>query len=619
MTNEIRTNSLWTPSLGAWADNDGVRFRVWAPHSKRVDVMYDCAGAPAAMPLEPLGDGTFGGWIPGISSGATYSFQLDGERVLPDPASRYQPDGVRGPSAIVDGGAFPWTDASWRGRTLADLLLYELHVGAFSEAGTFAGLQSKLEYLRLLGITAIELMPLAEFAGSRNWGYDGVFLFAPSHRYGHPDDLRRVVDAAHRLGIAVLLDVVYNHIGPDGACWTSYTPRYFSDRHRTPWGAAVNFDGDDAARVRELLIENALHWIHEYHVDGLRLDATHQFFDDSDHHFLAELRRAVDDSVANREIILIAEDERHQLRPIEPRANGGFGLDAVWADDFHHEIRRMLAGDCEGYFRGYRGTAAAVADVIERGGYFDAELSDLGRCVICLQNHDQVGNRAFGERLHHQIDPAVYRAASALLLCAPQTPLLFMGQEWAASSPFCYFTDHGADLGRAVSEGRRDEFAAFTAFQDPETRLAIPDPQAERTFASSRLRWPELADEDHRRVFRLYQALLALRRAHAALRSTGRGSVAASAIDDSTLAMWRRAPGEVANPFLVVVRLAGGETVDVPLPSAVSNGRWTTLFCTEDASFVDEPAPIRLELTAATVRVTFARPGAIVLRGASHL
>jgi len=587
---------------------------VWAPDSHRVDVAYERLGAHVTTPLEPLGDGTFGGWIGGIGAGTTYAFRLDGERLLPDPASRYQPNGVRGPSAIVDAREFAWTDANWRGRPLADLVFYELHVGTFSEAGTFAGLQSKLEYLRLLGVTAIELMPVAEFAGSRNWGYDGVFLFAPSHRYGHPDDLRRVVDAAHRLGIAVVVDVVYNHVGPDGACWSSYTPRYFNDRHQTPWGAAVNLDGDDAGRVRELLIENALHWIHEYHVDGLRLDATHQFFDTSEFHFLAELRRTVDESIVDRDVILIAEDERRQIRPILSRADGGFGLDAVWADDFHHEVRRLLAGDCDGYFRRHRGTAAAVAGAIERGGQFDADPDDLARSVICLQNHDQIGNRAFGERLHHQIDPAVYRAASTLLLCAPETPLLFMGQEWAASTPFRYFTDHEAELGRAVTEGRREEFAAFSAFQDPETRASIPDPQDERTFVCSRLRWAELADEDHRRVFRLYQALLALRRTHAALRSTARHSVTAAAIDDSTVALWRYASTGASDAMLIVVRLAGGGTVNVPLSPVQATGRWTTVFCTEDASFVEEPAPIRVELAATSVRVSFARPAAIVLR-----
>jgi maltooligosyltrehalose trehalohydrolase len=600
------------PTLGAWVAEDGVRFRVWAPESTTVDVVYERLGATVTRALEPEAGGIFAGWVPGIGAGIKYRFCLDRDRLLPDPASRWQPDGIDGPSAIVDASRFAWTDRNWRGIALEDLVIYELHVGTFSKEGTFAGVEQHLDHLRQLGVTAIEIMPIGEYAGRHNWGYDGVFLYAPSRNYGAPDDLRHLVDTAHRCGLGVILDVVYNHVGPDGACWRAYTPRYFTDRYTTPWGAAVNLDGEDAAFVREFLLQNALHWVHEYHVDGLRLDATHTLHDHSDRPFLAEFADVVHRATDDRRVLVIAEDERHLLQLVEPRDRNGFSLDAMWVDDFHHELRRLVAGDHEGYFSSYSGTAAAVATTLATGGYLSGEAEDLKPFVLCLQNHDQVGNRALGDRLHHAIDPASsFRAASVLLLCAPETPLIFMGQEWAASTPFCYFTDHRDELGREITEGRRSEFEAFAAFRDPTSRESIPDPQDEQTFVMSRLKWEEIAAGEHRRVLRLYQRLLELRHREPAMRASARHDVAATAPDEGTVAVWRNPPQ--AAPLLIVARLIGPGEVEIPLPGDHARRRWTTVLTTED---VEEPSEVpRVEERTGALRIAFARPGAVVLRG----
>src|SRR5262245_3762666 len=511
------SDTAWRPSLGAWPEKNGIRFRVWAPDHPRVEVVWEESRGTRSAALERLDDGTFTGLIGEIVPGTRYRYRVSNDRLLPDPASRFQPEGVHGPSEVIDPAAFRWTDRSWTGVALADLIIYELHVGTFSDSGTFAGVEARLDYLAQLGVTAIELMPIAEFAGRWNLGYDGVDLFAPSHHYGRPEHLRRLVNSAHAHGLAVILDVVYNHLGPDGAYQSAFTPRYFDDRHHTPWGAAINLDGVDNARVREFLLQNALHWVNEYHVDGLRLDATHELIDESSKPFLAEFSETVRASVP-RHVVVTAEDDRNLARLAVPVAAGGFGLDAVWADDFHHHLRRRLAGDREGYFKGYEGRAPDITLTLQSGWFYSGQVSpytskyrgtdpaplDLEQFIICLQNHDQVGNRAHGDRLHHRIDAASYRAATALLLCAPETPLLFMGQEWAASTPFRFFTDHTEEIGRRITNGRREEFAGFADFRDPDARSRIPDPQDPQTFADSRLQWNELTAEDHQRTFRLY-------------------------------------------------------------------------------------------------------------------
>jgi maltooligosyltrehalose trehalohydrolase len=599
------------PTLGAVYENSTTTFRVWAPEHHRVELVLDAAAAARPLAAEPCGywSATFDDAPPGT----LYRYRLNGrhDQVFPDPASRFQPDGVHGPSQVVDPSGFEWTDDGFRAPGLDRLTFYELHVGTFTPEGTFAGVAGRLPYLADLGVTAIELMPVADFPGARNWGYDGVALFAPARCYGDPDALRTLVDAAHRHGLAVFLDVVYNHFGPDGAYANVFSPHYFTDRHRSPWGRGVNLDGPHSREVRRFFIENALHWTREYHVDGLRLDATHALQDDGPVHFLSELTSTVR-AQAGRPVVFVAEDHRNRADLIRPVQVGGEGVDAVWADDFHHEVRVHTAGDREGYYRDYTGTTTDLATTLRQGWFFTGQHSEYlqgprgsapvelapPQFVLCIQNHDQIGNRADGRRLHHEVDAATYRAITTLLLMARQTPLLFMGQEWAASSPFLYFTDHQEELGRRVTEGRREEFSAFAAFADPARRATIPDPQDPSTFERSRLSWQELEREPHASMRRLYRRLLHLRtprRRHTAHALGGHALLLA--VDDLT----------------AVVRLSGAGDVEVP----GAGPTWRdVVMTTEDADVTIDPQPIQVE-TASPFRVRFARPGAIVFHGLS--
>jgi maltooligosyltrehalose trehalohydrolase len=486
---------------------------------------------------------------------------------------------VHGPSQVVDPRAYHWADGAWAGLPLEALVFYELHVGTFTPQGTYDGVRERLPYLRDLGITAIELMPLGDFPGRWGWGYDGAALFAPAHTYGRPDDLRRLVDDAHGLGLTVFLDAVYNHFGPDGAYAVAAAPEFLSSRHQTPWGPAVNFDGDAAGAVRAFFIENALHWLCEYHFDGLRLDATQTLIDDGPRHFLAELVAAVR-AAGGRPRILIAEDNRNLALLVGSPEQGGYGLDAVWSDDYHHQVRAILTGEQSGYFVDFTRATADLATIIRRGWLYTGQMSphfggprgtDPGgiparRFIHFIQNHDQIANRPAGDRLSLVITPAAYRALSALLLCAPQTPLLFMGQEWAASTPFLYFTDHAGDLGRQVSRGRRQEFAAFLGFGD-----AVPDPQHPETFARSRLDWDERAAGVHAGTLRCYRDLLEWRR-----RLSGLDSDATSP-EDGTVVLHR-------GRYLLLAGLHGGASLPCPGEAAV-------VWQSEDSAYTAHPDP----------------------------
>jgi maltooligosyltrehalose trehalohydrolase len=600
----------WTPTLGAIYGRNTTTFRVWAPDHRSVELILERAEDLEARVLAREGAGYWSGTFKDIVPGDRYRYRLNGDtnQTFPDPASRFQPLGVHGPSEVVDSAAFVWTATGWETPPLADLVLYELHVGAFTATGTFRAIIERLGHLQWLGVNAIELMPIADFAGDRNWGYDGAALFSPSRAYGSPDDLRALVDAAHHHGISVVLDVVYNHFGPDGAYLTAFSQSYCTSAHQTPWGAAINLDGPRSPDVRRFLIENALHWIREYHLDGLRLDATHQLRDDGARHFLAELADTVRDH-AGRRVHLTAEDERNCARLVLPGAQGGFGFDAVWADDFHHQARVHTAHDDEGYYADYSGTAADLAETIRRGWFFtgqprpstgaprgtDPSRIAPAQCIVCLQNHDQVGNRADGARLTADIDLATFRALTTLLLLVPETPLLFMGQEWAATSPFLFFTDHGPELGRQVTEGRRGEFSTFRAFTDPARRASIPDPQERDTFERSRLRWDESHQSPHREILALHRLLIELRRVvrpgHLA-----RGGFDATALDDHTLLL--TLPG-----LSSVIRLAGSAVLDV-------TGRVAPIvFTTEDPGLTHDSLPIHVDRD----QIRFARPGAVVM------
>ncbi|MEZ4552592.1 MAG: malto-oligosyltrehalose trehalohydrolase [Dehalococcoidia bacterium] len=609
----------WTRRLGAWPEGGGVQFRVWAPNATRVNVRIEGAGRQVA--LEPQDGGYHSIHVAGLPSGARYSYLLDGRGPFPDPCSRFQPEGVHGPSEVVD-PAFEWTDSAWHGLPLAALVTYEMHVGTFTPEGTFAAATAALPALADLGVTAVQLLPVADFAGGRGWGYDGVALFAPARCYGRPEDLRALIDRAHALGMAVILDVVYNHFGPDGAYQAAFSEQYFNPDHQTLWGAAINLDGAGSQAVRDYFIESALHWLHEYHVDGFRLDSTHALVDASPHHFLADYADAVHSAVPRpHRPLVIAEDHRNLDMLLLPPERGGYDLDAVLADDLHHEVRRIVAGDDEGYYQDYRGAAEDLATCLERGWLYMGQHAPywgeprgtdpgdlaLPHFVHCLQNHDQVGNRPFGDRLTATADLAAVRAATAVLLISAATPMLFMGQEWAASAPFQFFTDHNEELGRAVTEGRRSEFRAWAAFRDEATRDRIPDPQSPATFERSKLDWDERHQMPHSSILEWHRRLLRLRRDEQALRWTEYATQRARPVDDDTIVLERRS-GDSA--MLLVARLRGDATT-LQLPE-LSDGRWTLALTSEDAAFVDDPRPI--EVDASTGRCTFERPGAALFR-----
>jgi maltooligosyltrehalose trehalohydrolase len=612
-----------TGGFGACPEAGGVRFRVAAPATRDLQLHLLTGAAVGVHRLTRVGDGVFEGHVRGAQAGDRYVYSLDGSEPRPDPASRWQPDGVHAPSAIVDPAAYRWQHRGWRGRAATELVIYELHIGTFTPEGTFAAARERLGDLADLGITAVELMPVADFPGRRNWGYDGVCLYAPSRAYGHPDDLRALVDTAHGLGLAVLLDVVYNHLGPEGAYLPQFNPQYITDRHTTPWGGAVNLDGPGRDLVRRFIIDNAVHWIREYRLDGLRLDATHALVDDSRVHLVADLTRALR-AAADRPVVIHAEDHRNLASIVDPPDRGGWGADGIWADDFHHVVRRLLAGDRHGYYSDFAGTTAELAETIRQGWLFTGQHSPhadgprgsdpsdvpMHRFVVCLQNHDQIGNRAHGDRLHHVIDHAAWRAASTLLLTVPMTPLLFMGQEWAATSPFQYFTEMEPDLGRLVTEGRRREFGAFPAFADPAARERIPDPQAESTFERSRLRWDERGSGNHALTLALYRQLLHLRRAHPALAASEAPAGDAVALDAGAMLV-RRQHGD--ERFAIVVQLAGSSTVLIDDAGGGTSSPALVL-STEDERFAPDPQPPALERQDGRLIVRFARPGAIIVR-----
>lgn len=509
----------------------GPGVRVWGPEATTIDLDdIDHPLGPRRVAMSRDGDGT---WHTPHTPTRRYWLVIDGERV-PDPGSPSQPEGFDGPSA-VDDERFVWTDRSWRGRALAASVLYELHVGTFSPEGTFDGVIRRLDHLTELGVDAIELMPVNTFPGDRGWGYDGVVLGAPHPAYGGPAALRRLVDECHARGIAVVLDVVYNHLGPLGNHLERFGP-FFTDAHRTPWGKAVNFDGPGSDGVRRFVVDNAVRWIEAYHVDGLRLDAVHALHDESAVHIVEEITAAVHAAGARAKRItwVIAESDLNDPCVVMADA-GGWGADAAWSDDLHHAVHVAVTGEEHGYYADYarqgaRGALAQVARALTDVFVFDGQVvpsrqrrhgrpvGDLprSRFVGYTQTHDQVGNRARGERLCHLVPDGLARAAAALVLTGPCVPMLFAGEEWAAGSPFQYFTSHpDADLAAAVREGRRREFAGFH-LAHPE--LDVPDPQEPTTFLRSKLRWEELADDRHAWMLEWYRSLIELRRTDPALR-----------------------------------------------------------------------------------------------------
>lgn len=558
-------------------DAGGVLFRLWAPGVPAVALRLDEA---QELSMASAGSGWFELTVLTAHAGTRYSFQLPDGLLVPDPASRYNPDDIHGPSEVIDTAAFEWSDNDWRGRPWEEAVIYELHVGSFTPAGSFDGVIERLDYLADLGVTALEIMPVSDFPGRRNWGYDGVLPFAPDAAYGRPEDFKRLVDAAHKRGLMVLLDVVYNHFGPEGNYLHAYAPDFFNPCHTTPWGAAINFDGENNRAVRDFFVHNVLYWLEEFHLDGLRLDAIHAICDDSSPDIIEELAEAFQSvRKCGRHVHMVLENEHNQASYLGREDAGVLRhATAQWNDDIHHVFHVLATGESDGYYSdyaaeptrllgrcltqgfAYQGEASAFADGKLRGepsGHLPPAAF-----INFLQNHDQIGNRAFGERLSHLASPVVMEAVTAILLLSPQPPLLFMGEEFATTQPFLFFCDFGPELARAVTEGRRREFSRFARFSDPAARERIPDPNAEATFRACVLDWTAIDHAPHRAVLELHRALLSLRRQWITphLAGMGNGDPKMTLLSARALNLrWRLGDGSL----LTLVANFGENTVDV--------------------------------------------------------
>ena len=500
--------------------------------------MLQGADSTETIPLTPEANGQFSGLAKAATAGTRYRFRVDGEeRLYPDPASRFQPEGPHGPSQVVDPASFAWTDGAWRGVALPGQVIYELHVGTFTPEGTWAAAVRELPELAAAGITVVELMPVAEFPGRFGWGYDGVNLFAPTRLYGDPDDFRRFVDRAHAVGIAVILDVVYNHLGPDGNYLRAFSEAYFTDKYATEWGEPINFDGPDSGPVREFFLANAGYWIDEFHCDGLRLDATQSIHDDSPTHLISELGLRVRRAAGGRATLVVVENEPQRTDLVRPIARGGHGLDALWNDDFHHSAMVALTGRNEAYYSDHRGTSQEFISAAKYGHLFQGQRYAWQQqrrgtptfglppatFVTFIQNHDQIANSSRGLRVHQLTSPTLYRAMTALLLLSPGTPMLFQGQEFAASAPFLYFADHEPDLAKLVREGRRTSIAQFPSVARPEMQALLDAPDAPATFDRCKLDLSER--ERHAEAYALHKDLLKLRREEPAFRAQRPGGL----------------------------------------------------------------------------------------------
>ena len=511
--------------FGAEVQPDGcVRFRLFAPKAETVQVAIEGRDEPIAM--VSCGDGWHELLTDAATVGSLYRYVLpDGSRV-PDPASRFQPQDASGPSEVLAPGSYLWKDSAWTGRAWKEAVIYELHIGTFTPEGTFRAAIEKLDHLRDLGVTAIEIMPIADFSGTRGWGYDGVLLYAPDSAYGRPDDLKALVEAAHARGIMVMLDVVYNHFGPEGNYLPSYFPNIFTERHKTSWGSAVNYDGEQSGVVRELVIHNAMYWIEEFHMDGLRLDAVHAIIDESPKHVLDELAERVHALETPYPVHLVLENEKNEAFRLTRDAGGHpQHYTAQWNDDMHHVLHTAATHESAGYYKDYEGETGLLGRALAEGFAFQGETMECsgkqrgepcahlppGAFIAFIQNHDQIGNRAFGERISDITSKDAMKALVATYLLLPQTPMIFMGEEWRASQPFPYFCDFHDELAEKVREGRRNEFASFPEFQDEKQRDRIPDPLAESTFLSAKLDWSELEHPDHRECLERHRKLLQVR------------------------------------------------------------------------------------------------------------
>jgi len=578
----------------------GVHFRVWAPrHSTIAVVLSPRTPDETAIEMLAESDGYFSAFAPDARSGTLYGFRFAGDdKVFPDPASRFQPTGVHGLSQVVDHLSYQWNDDEFPGIDLHGQIIYEMHVGTFTKEGTLEAAGRELAELKSIGVTTIELMPVAEFAGEFGWGYDGVDLFAPSRLYGAPDDLRRFVDLAHSLGLGVILDVVYNHFGPTGNYLGAFSAHYTSDRHHTDWGDALNFDGPNSGPVRELFIKNAHYWIDEFHFDGLRLDAVHAIMDDSKEHILKEIGMSVRRAARGRKTLVIAESESQDNRITRSIPEGGFGLDAVWSDDFHHAARVAMTGRNEAYYIDYSGSPQEILSALRHGYLYQGQWNlrqkarrggpvwDLPaeRFVTFLQNHDQVANAAAGMRTDQLTSPGRYRAMTAVLLLSPNTPMLFQGQEFGASTPFMYFADHEVDLAKLVRQGRFESLRQFRSMCGPDSALCFVDPCSAETFKRSKLDFSER--ESRAGMYRLHKDLIQLRKVDPVFRSQAAERLYRAVIGPEAFVLRYR--GDNGDDRLIMVNL-GRDLVLAshaePLLAAPENRDWELLWSSEDPRY----------------------------------
>ncbi|MDB6136972.1 MAG: 1,4-alpha-glucan branching protein [Verrucomicrobiaceae bacterium] len=571
----------------------GAHFRVWAPASQKVSVLLE----DATIELTAERDGYFSGTAADGRAGMAYRYQLD-HGTFPDPASRFQPEGPHGPSLLVEPGSFRWTDQQWKGLTRDGQVIYEMHIGTFTQAGTWEAACNELEELAKLGVTVLEVMPVADFAGRYGWGYDGVNLYAPTRLYGEPDDFRTFVDKAHAAGLGVILDVVYNHLGPDGQYLTQFSKDYFSRDHHCEWGDALNFDGENSDPVRELFISNAGYWVDEYHLDGLRLDATQQVFDRSKDHVLAAIVRCAREAGAGKSVYIVAENEPQLAKLVRPPDQGGYGIDALWNDDFHHSAIVSMTGRNEAYYSDYKGSAQEFVSSAKWGFLYQGQMYkwqknrrgtpslDLqpSNFITFIQNHDQIANTLWGRRTQAVTSASQVRALTALLLLGPGTPMLFQGQEFAASSPFFYFADHTPELAAAVAKGRSEFLKQFPSIAAPEAQAMLADPRLEETFTRSKL---DFADrERHADMYLLHKDLLALRRTDPFFGKALRGNYDGAVLGESTLVL--RFFGRNQDDRLLIVNLGKDMQLNPapePLLAPPDGCLWQVVWSSEDPRY----------------------------------
>ncbi len=587
--------------IGAEVVGDGeVHFRVWAPRSREVEIVIDGpARDQTVIRLDAEPKGYFSLRTTRAKAGDRYRYRLNrSELLVADPASRFQPEGPLGPSMIIDSARFLWHDTGWQGVKIEGQVIYEMHIGTFTAAGTWKAAGQQLKALKELGVTVLEIMPVHDFCGGFGWGYDGVDFFAPTRLYGSPDDFRDFIDAAHGLGLGIILDVVYNHAGPAGNYLKDFSPDYFTDRYSTDWGEAFNFDGPNSGPVREFFISNAGYWIDEFHLDGLRLDATQNIYDASKVHILAEITNRVRQAAAGRSTIVVAENEPQDVRLIQSLESGGYGMDALWNDDFHHSAMVALSGHNEAYYSDHRGTSQEFISAVKRGFLYQGQYYSWQRqrrgswtgglnpaaFIHFLQNHDQVANFGRGQRIHQLSHPGAYRAMTALFLLSPQTPMLFQGQEFAASSPFAFFADHNSELGSKIKEGRFDFLKQFPSLSSPDMQTRLPDPTDRRTFESCRLDFSER--ERHHATYALHRDLLNLRHNDPVIKAQRPGAVDGAVLANDVFML--RFFAEAGNDRLLLVNLGidcSLTPAPEPLLASPAGLTWRLLWSSEDPRY----------------------------------